>query len=370
MKLLLLNWKDVEHPKVGGAELIVHYFAQELVKAGHEVTLVCSSFPGAKPETEIDGVRIIRRGSLYTVFWHAYRYYKQLKEKPDFVIEHINTIGWMTPLYVPAEKRRAYLNQLAQAVWMYEFPWPLSWIGFVMERLQYLLYKTTTFLCYSQSTQDNLISYGIPAENIRQFTMGLDHTRYVPGEKKTKYPLFLFVARLVSMKRPRLCFEAFLEVLKKHPEAKFVFIGQGPEQFFINQAIYDHEVQRSVKVITNAFFVDKKSKDPKVTYMQQAWAHVLPSVKEGWGMVVTETAACGTPSIVSNVSGLRDSVQDGKSGVILSENPSKYELAEAMIRIIEDEPLRQKLSAGAIKWAKNFEWEKSYRSYVRALSLR
>lgn len=369
MNVLLLNWKDVKHPKVGGAELIVHYFARELVKAGHDVTLFCSAFENCEAETVIDGVKIVRRGSLFTVFWHAFRYYKKLAQKPDLVVEHINTIGWMTPLYVPQAQRRAYLNQLAQEVWSYEFPWPFSWIGYVVERLQYFLYQTTLFLCYSDSTKSDLISYGVPAKNIHQFRLGLDHQRYVTGKKKADHPLFLFVARLVNMKRPVRCFEAFIKVLATHPTAELIFVGQGPEQATLQELITTLDVEKNVKLVSNAFFVDKKIQDPKVTYMQEAWALLLPSVKEGWGMVVTEAAACGTPAIVSNVSGLRDSVVANKTGLVLSADPSIDELAQAMDKLIENEALRKKLNNEAVKWAANFSWEDSYTSYVQAIGL-
>ena len=84
-------------------------------------------------------------------------------------------------------------------------------------------------------------------------------------------------------------------------------------------------------------------------------------------MVVTEAAACGTPSIVSDVTGLRDSTIHRKSGLILSSNPSAEELSTSMIKIIEDKKLRMNLSRGALLWSKNFNWDKSYNLFKSLL---
>ena len=105
----------------------------------------------------------------------------------------------------------------------------------------------------------------------------------------------------------------------------------------------------------------------KVTLMQATWAIIVPSVKEGWGMVVTEAASCGTPAIVSNVTGLRDSVVHNKTGIILSTNPTPQELADTMLILIKDIRFRKKLEKGAISWSKKFSWESSYAAFKKLL---
>ena len=101
--------------------------------------------------------------------------------------------------------------------------------------------------------------------------------------------------------------------------------------------------------------------------MQKAWALLLPSVKEGWGMVVTEAASCGTPSIVTNVTGLKDSVQHNVTGLRISSSPTKTELAEAMIQIIENSTLRKSLSSQAERKARSYTWDLSYTSFAQLL---
>ena len=115
-------------------------------------------------------------------------------------------------------------------------------------------------------------------------------------------------------------------------------------------------------------FFKKNDKDAKINLMQNAWALVFPSVKEGWGMTVSECAACGTPAIVTGVTGLRDSVVKDKTGLVVSKNPTDKELARAMIKIIENDKLRKKLSKNAISWSKKFTWDESYRGFKKILS--
>ncbi len=367
MNILILNWKDVKNPEVGGAEIIAFEFARRLVKDGHSVTFFSRKYENCKQEEIIDGVKIVRRGGKLFVYLQAYLYYKRLNKKPDRVIDMVNTLCWQTPLYVPYKNRFFYVNQLAKEVLFYELPWPFSYIFYYLERLEYVFYSKTRALCYSSSTKKDLISFGIQASKIRLFTLGLDHNRYKPGSK-SKNPLFVFVARLVKMKRADLCIEAFSRVVKKYPDAKLAIIGNGPDEKRLEDIVKNEKLQKQVFFVNkNNFFIDKNKGDVKVKLMQQSWAHLLPSVKEGWGMVVTEAAACGTPSIVSDVTGLCDSVVNGKTGVVLSASPKPEELSDAIIDIIENKKLRDDMSKEAVKWSRKFNWDKSYAEFKKII---
>lgn len=369
MNILILNWKDIKNPEVGGAEIIAFELARKLRQDGHTVTFFSRSFKDAFPEETIDGVHIIRRGNKFSVYFHAFLYYRSLRTKPDKVIDMINTICWQTPLYVPQEKRIAYVNQLAKEVLFYELPFPLSVFSYLFERVEYLPYKKTKFIVYSDSTKQDLVSFGVEKDKLSVFPLGIDHKRYVPGNKKAKDPLFVFIARLVRMKRADLCIESMRIVLKRFPKSKLAIIGNGSDEERLQGKVKEYNLQKNILFVTKSnFFVDKNPTDVKVEWMQKAWALLLPSVKEWWGMVVTEAAACGTPSIVSGVTGLVDSVKAQETGLILSKNPRPSELASAMQKIIEDDNLRKRLGRGAIAWSKQFTWEKSYQTFKEILS--
>ena len=366
MNILILNWKDVKNPKtgqVGGAEIIVYELAKRLVKDSHQVTWFCRHFTGSPEEEDISGLKIIRRGNLVTMFIWAVIYYWRLHPKPDLVIDMSNTIYWQAPLWARKSKVVAYLNQFAKEVFFYEYPPFISHFGVLIERLQYLTYRQTPFICYSQSTKNDLVQAGIPTNNIYAFPLGLDHDRYLPGSKSST-PLFLCVNRLVRMKRTDLAIRAMDFVRQRYPEAKLVIVGYGYERQRLEILRDELNLKNQVFFIDEKiFFLEKNAQDQKIDLMQKSWALVFPSVKEGWGMTVTECAACGTPTIAARVSGLVDSVQNNETGILVSKVPSPEELAAAMEKIISDSKFRLTLSKNAINFSQKFSWDQSYKEF-------
>jgi len=370
MDILILNWKDLKNPDVGGAEVILYELGKRLVRDGHTVTWFSRGYEGCLPEDEIEGIHIIRRGNRFSVYWEAYKYYRSLEKKPDKVIDCINTICWQTPLYVPRDKRIAYVNQLAKEVLFYELPPIISHIAYALEPLEYQTYRNTRFICYSESVKKDITTFGIPKKNISTFPIGIDHDRYTPG-KKSKDPLFLFVARLTAMKRPDLCVRAMEIVVKQHPKAKLAIVGYGPMEKSLEKLIGKLRLEQNVFLVNkDHLFFDKNPKDQKVRLMQEAWALLLPSVKEGWGLVVTEAGACKTPSIVTDVTGLRDSVINQSTGVHIPYDATSGDLADAQIQLIQDKILRSRISEKSLIYALKHEWTSSYKSFKQQANIK
>lgn len=367
MNILILNWKDIKHPQVGGAEIIVYEVAKRLVKNGHKVTWFCRSFKGGLPREIMDGIEVVRKGNLITMYFFAPVYYWGLSVKPDLVVDISNTIYWQTPIWAIASKKIAYLNQIAQDVFYYEYPMLISRLGMLVERIQYLTYRHVRFVCYANSTKNDLVSIGVPKRNIKTFSVGIDHSRYFPGYKSST-PLFICVNRLVKMKRTELAIMAMERVKEIYPEARLVVVGTGYDRPRLEQLRNDLHLQTVVSFADeNVWFFHKSTKDAKVKLMQKAWALIFPSVKEGWGMTVTECAACGTPAIVSGVTGLTDSVIHNKTGLVLDSNPSPTQIASAMTSLITRPKLRKRLSLEAIRYAKTFTWEKSTQQFEKII---
>ena len=166
------------------------------------------------------------------------------------------------------------------------------------------------------------------------------------------------------MKRTELVVKAMAVVVKKYPTAKLAISGTGYQLEYLQKLSKELGIEPNIVFVNkDVWFFSKNTKDQKVKLMQQAWALVFPSVKEGWGMTVTECGACGTPTIATNVTGLQDSVINEKTGILVSENPSPEELANAMERIIKDKNLREVLGNNAREYVKEFTWENSYRQF-------
>src|SRR5438105_333223 len=124
-RILILNWRDISHPRAGGAEKVTHEIARRWVAWGHHVTLFCAAYTGGAPQESIDGVQVVRRGCQHTVHWHGYRRYAaHVRGRYDLIVDEVNTIPFFAPLYA-REPVIMYSNQLAREVWRYEAPFPL-----------------------------------------------------------------------------------------------------------------------------------------------------------------------------------------------------------------------------------------------------
>jgi glycosyltransferase involved in cell wall biosynthesis len=110
----------------------------------------------------------------------------------------------------------------------------------------------------------------------------------------------------------------------------------------------------------NVEFMGKVTEMQKVGLMQRAWVFVNPSLTEGWGITTIEANACGTPVVASDVPGLRDSVNDPDTGFLVPHG-NAGKLAEQIIRLLDDQPLRSKMSKSTLEWAKQFNWDISSR---------
>ncbi len=92
--------------------------------------------------------------------------------------------------------------------------------------------------------------------------------------------------------------------------------------------------------------------------MRKGWATVYPSPKEGWGLTNIEAAASGTPALASDSPGLRESVAHEISGILVPHG-SVEAWATALRRIALDGQLRERLRAGALRFAAEFSWDRT-----------
>ena len=99
------------------------------------------------------------------------------------------------------------------------------------------------------------------------------------------------------------------------------------------------------------------SEAEKVDVLQRACVVAQTSEKEGWGMTVIEGNACATPAVATRVPGLRDAVRDGESGLLVPF-ADVTALAEAIVRVMTDAPLREHLVQGGLAWAARFCWDR------------
>jgi len=356
LKILWYNWKDIMHPEAGGAEIYTHEIAKRLVAYGNEVTLFTSTFPGCMKTEYLDGVRIIRAGGRYTVYRYAKKFYRERFsiEKYDVVIDEVNTRPFLTPKYVDGgEKIIALIHQLAREYWFYETFFPINLIGYyILEEYWLRNYIDRPTITVSNSTMDDLKRLGFKNIYIVYNGLNVEPVDRVP--EKSDNPTIIYVGRMKRVKKPQDVIEAFKIVKEKIRDVELWMVGDG----YLRRKLMD-----KAKDVKFYGYLDKKAKDELV---RKAWILVAPGVREGWGQVVTDANALGTPVVGYNVPGLRDSIKHGYNGLLI-EKDNINALAEGIITLIEDNDLRKRLSINAIKWAKKFNWDKSAKEFERAL---
>ncbi len=128
------------------------------------------------------------------------------------------------------------------------------------------------------------------------------------------------VARLVSVKRHALLFEAFALVLKERPGATLVLVGDGPERATLEQRVRELGIGQAVEFIGTA---------PAASYIASADVFALLSSHEGWGVASVEAALAGVPVVMSDTGCARWLAEQGAADVVIAGDSQK--VAQAII---------------------------------------
>jgi len=353
LNILALNWEDLSNPQAGGAEVHLQEILKRIALKGHKITLLCSGYPGCKPTEEMDGIRIIRRGSRFNFNFAAPFALKALlrEQKWDIVIEDINKIPFFSPLYHNLPLLVVIPHLFADSVFK-EINFILGLYIYLAEKPIFWLYKGFKIMVISESTKEDLVKRGLPSDDISVVHCGIDHALYHHDSsiRKDSAPTVIYLGRLKKYKSIDHLLHAFSIAQKKIPEAKLEVVGEG--DFKDNLISLVNKLNLRDKVEFTGF-VDQSE---KVRRLQKAWVAVYPSLKEGWGLTNIEANACGTPVIASHVPGLKDSVVHGKTG-LLFEYGDVQKLSDYLVKILSQANYREELTRGGLTWAKNFSWD-------------
>ena len=319
MRILFYNWRDLAHPAAGGAEVWTEMVARHLVSKGHEVTLFCAAVADRPAREVVEGVTIVRRGGRLGVYREARRFFAEYGDKFDLVLDEINTRPFLTPRFVGTTPVVAVAHQVAREVWFEETVLPAAVLGrYVLEPRWLRLYRDVPTLTLCASSADSLRSYGL--RNLHVITPGGDPVDH-PHIEKEAVPTIAFLGRLVSSKRPDHAIEALSLLQRHHPEARLWIMGDGPML---------EKLRRSSP--PNVEFLGRLPHAERDERLARAHVLVATSVREGWGLNVSEAAEVGTPAIGYRVCGLVDSVPMS-GGHVVDESPAA--LADALGRFFD-----------------------------------
>lgn len=223
-------------------------------------------------------------------------------------------------------------------------------VGRMIERLTMRL--PDGIVAISQKTRIDLIKRGkVRPERIDVIPVGIDLERIIKIAPARESTDVLFAGRLIHEKRVDLLLNAIAVAKKEIPTITCAIIGDGPERGLLEDLAVKLGVEENVSFTG---FVDQ---DGLTAYMKASKVFVLPSIREGFGLVIVEANACGLPviSIRHDMSAVRELVKDGVNGFLVNDISSR-EIAEAITKLVTDEALRERLAENGFAMAKKYGW--------------
>jgi glycosyltransferase involved in cell wall biosynthesis len=360
VRLLLVNWQDRENPQAGGAELHLHEIFGRIAQAGHEVTLLCSGWEGAPPRVVLDGIDVHRVGTRYSFQFLAQLHYQRhlAAAGHDVLIEDVNKIPLFTPLW-GARRTMTVVPHLMGTTVFREAPLPMAAMVWLTERPLPLVYRNAPFEAISESTRDDLVARGIPRDRIRVIYCGVDWKYYTPAPQlRAPRPLFAYLGRLKRYKGVDIVIRAFAALAD--PDATLEIAGSGDFRPDLEALARSLDLGDRVRFLG---FVDEVA---KLALLRRAWALALASPKEGWGITNLEAAACATPVVASDSPGIRESVRNGETGLLVPHGDVAA-MAGAMGRIAADRALVDSFGQAGRRFAETFTWDRAARETLAHL---
>lgn len=354
MKLLVLNWQDRNHPEAGGAETHLHEIFGRIARMGHTVNLLSCGFQGAPSNETLEGINVIRRGSRASFNYTVPLWWKREGHllSPDIIIDDINKIPFMTPLFVNKPVVGIIHHLFGKSIFR-EVGFLAGTYVSLFERLIPTVYKGVPIATVSESTRSECIALGLKPEQLSVIYNGIAPDEFpMAVATKASVPTLVYFGRLKRYKSVAHVIRAFSIVHENIPNAQLQIIGRGDDLASLQELV------TTLRLNSHVVFRGWVTGAEKIEYLSKAHVAINPSVKEGWGITNIEANACGTPVISADVPGLRDSVSNGVSGLLYPYGEIG-QLADLILRVLREDEFRLRLSNGAIHWASSFTWDRS-----------
>jgi glycosyltransferase involved in cell wall biosynthesis len=349
----VLAWRDLEDVEAGGSEVHAHEVARRWAAAGLDVTMRTSWAQGRAPIVRRDGYRVVRKAGRYLVFPRAIL--SEIAERHghwDAMVEIWNGVPFFSPVWRRGRPSVVWLHHVHAEMWRMVFAdnEKLARAGELLEsRIAPPFYRRSSIVTLSDSSKAELVhDLGFRPDRVTVVPPGID-ARFTPGGADTStHPLLVAVGRLVPVKRYDQLIRTVARVMETHPGLELVIVGEGYERPLLEELIAELGLGDTVKLAGHL------GDGEVLDLYRRSWAVVSASAREGWGMTITEAAACGTPSVVTRIAGHVDAVVDGVSGLLYD---TEDDAVAALGRFLDDEVLRKDLAAGALNRAAELTWD-------------
>lgn len=347
-RVLLLNWRDTTHPEGGGSERYVEAIGAGLAARGYHVTIQCAEHDGAVRGEWVGGVKFQRRGHRLSVYLHALLAIR--RSDADVIVDVQNGMPFFARLvarcpvlmlvhHVHREQWRTAVGPVAGRIgW-----WIESWLA-------PRLFRRCRYISVSEVTRRELGELGISADRSVVVPVGQDP---VPPVQIDRHPVprLVAVSRLVPHKRIEHAIDTLVELSDAWPDLRLDVVGCG----YWQENLRAHARSRGVedRVVLHGWVSERR----KHEILAAGWLHLVPSVKEGWGIVILEAAAHGVPSVAYRAAGgVAESIVDGETG-LLAEDFKEF-VAHSR-RLLEAGAEREEMGRAGKVWSESFGWPSS-----------
>jgi glycosyltransferase involved in cell wall biosynthesis len=360
-RIAILAWRDLDDPEAGGSELHASRVAELWARAGIEVTMRTSYAPGLAQISWRDGYRVIRKAGRYLVFprasfsemmgWHG---------ASDALVEIWNGMPFFSPVWAAKRPRAVWLHHVHDSMWEMTLPPRLARLGRTIEfRVAPPLYKRSRIVTLSESSKAEIArELHLRPSNITVVPPGIDAS-FRPGGERDASPLVVAVGRLVRVKRFDVLVDVLADIKVRHPDLQAVIVGEGYERDMLERRIAELGASAWISLpgrVDDATLLD---------LYRRAWVLASASRHEGWGMTITEAAACATPAVATRIAGHSDAIIDGTTGLLVDDDQG---FAAALDRVLGDDAFRALLGKNALEHASRFTWAATARGTLEVLA--
>ena len=356
----VVAWRDFDDEEAGGSELHAHRILSAWADAGIAVSMTTSTAPGKPPFIRRGGYQVTRRVGRYSIFPRTMiSGWKGSLGRVDGLVEIWNGMPFLSPIWARSP-RVVFLHHVHADMWKMVLPRGLAELGDTFEhRIAPLFYRHSKIITLSSSSKAEIVGQlGLPASNVSISPPGIE-AKFSPGSQRSEVPLVVAVGRLVQVKRFDMMVEGLVALKRRQPELQAVIAGEGYERSALDEQIRSHNAESWLSLPGHV------TDDELIDLYRRAWVLGSTSLREGWGMTVTEAAACGTPAVVSRISGHLDAVVDGRTGLFFDDTAG---MVDALDSVIGDEVLRKQLSEGALEFSTRFSWDNAARGALAVLA--
>jgi glycosyltransferase involved in cell wall biosynthesis len=357
MDVLFVNWRDVSHPEGGGSERYVHRMAEGLAATGLQVSMFCAAHDRAPAEETLRGVRIVRRGGRLSVYPRALLHV--LRHRPRLVVDVQNGLPFGSTL-VTRRPVVVLVHHVHREQWPIVFGRLGGAVGWWLESvLAPRLYRRSRYVTVSTATAEELVGLGVDPARLAVVRNAVEPAPPVAAVRSA-VPRLVVLGRLVPHKRVEHAIEVVARLRDRWPGLRLSVVGEGWWDDELRERVAELGV---TDIVDFAGHVDEQTKHEELA---RAWVHLCPSVKEGWGLVVTEAGSHRVPTVgYRSAGGLRESVVDGRTGVLVDDLD---EMTAAVEALLDDENRRLAMGEAAARHAAAFSWPASIDGFAAVLA--